>query len=267
VITELTDVHWEANGLLDIERNRRVFNDRFAEINSDIAIAPGLDRWAYWAGETMVLPVRVAAGGARIPAGATLAWSVEGAGLEGRVEVPAVAPLEVGACGGVEIVLPEAGAPAMLTVRLTLSGPDGAVLAANRVKVALHPQRDPEAMSRSVASDDKATEVRLAELGHRIVAAEDAEVFVTRRLDAPRVEAIRLGQHVLLLARAEQGRERLRQDPPPREPPNIASYDAMPGVPAQPYFTFPGFGLKERNRTIWRGDWIGNFSWLRRSGP
>jgi len=25
--------------------------------------------------------------------------------------------------------------------------------------------------------------------------------------------------------------------------------------------------LIERNGTVWRGDWIGNFSWLRRDGP
>jgi hypothetical protein len=32
------------------------------------------------------------------------------------------------------------------------------------------------------------------------------------------------------------------------------------------YFSFPGYNLVDRHKTIWRGDWVGNFSWLRRDG-
>jgi hypothetical protein len=51
VITEFTDVHWEANGLLDIKRNPKAFFHDFAAINADTVIVPQWDRLAYWAGE------------------------------------------------------------------------------------------------------------------------------------------------------------------------------------------------------------------------
>ena len=44
VITEFTDVHWESNGLLDMNRNPRSFHDRFSTINADVVIVPSLRR-------------------------------------------------------------------------------------------------------------------------------------------------------------------------------------------------------------------------------
>ena len=42
--------------------------------------------------------------------------------------------------------------------------------------------------------------------------------------------------------------------------------DTVPGLPAATHHRFPGLGFAERHGTLWRGDWIGNFSWLRREG-
>ncbi len=39
------------------------------------------------------------------------------------------------------------------------------------------------------------------------------------------------------------------------------------GTRSEPYFSFPGYALQNRHNTIWRGDWVGNFPWLRRDGP
>src|SRR5881227_37608 len=52
VITELTDAHWECNGLLDMRRHPRVFHEVFRTINADIVIVPRWTRLSYWAGET-----------------------------------------------------------------------------------------------------------------------------------------------------------------------------------------------------------------------
>ena len=93
VITEMTDVHWEANGLLDINRNPRAFHDRFAEVNNDLVIVPQIDRHALWSGDSVALKLKVATGGASIPAGATLTWSAEA--QTGRLDVPAAGGLAV----------------------------------------------------------------------------------------------------------------------------------------------------------------------------
>ena len=44
VITELTDAHWESNGLLDMRRHPRVFHERFRTINGDTVIVPCWER-------------------------------------------------------------------------------------------------------------------------------------------------------------------------------------------------------------------------------
>src|SRR5262249_11640950 len=39
-----------------------------------------------------------------------------------------------------------------------------------------------------------------------------------------------------------------------------------PGMPAAPHHFFPGLGLADRYGTMWRGDWISTFGWLRSAG-
>lgn len=215
VITELTDVHWEANGLLDIERNPRVFHERFPAINADIVIVPGLARWAFWTDETLELAPSITAGGRTVPAGARLEWRLGKA--SGAVAAPAVA---------------------------------------------LHPRLAPADVT--VASDDPELAERLAALGYAVAPEATARVFVTRRLDPARIDAIYAGQRVVQLAEAGTGR--LRDDEPPREPPALVVVDDRPGIPSTSYFTFPGYSVADRRTGIWRGDWIGNFSWVRRDG-
>lgn len=52
VITELSDIYWESNGLLDFERGTKVFHERFAYINALDVILPHLRRYAFWENET-----------------------------------------------------------------------------------------------------------------------------------------------------------------------------------------------------------------------
>ena len=48
VITELTDVYWESNGLLDFDRNPKAYHNRFASINALDMVVPQLRRYDYW---------------------------------------------------------------------------------------------------------------------------------------------------------------------------------------------------------------------------
>jgi hypothetical protein len=52
VITELTDVHWESNGLLDMCRNPKAYFDVIGQVNCPDAIVPtDWERIAFWEGE------------------------------------------------------------------------------------------------------------------------------------------------------------------------------------------------------------------------
>jgi hypothetical protein len=52
VITELSDIYWESNGLLDFARGEKVFHDTFGKVNAEDVIVPKLDRYTYWDDET-----------------------------------------------------------------------------------------------------------------------------------------------------------------------------------------------------------------------
>ena len=253
-------MHWEANGLLDIERNPRVFHHRFPAINADIVIVPGLARRAFWTNETLELAPSIAAGGRTVPAGARLEWRLGEA--SGAVAAPAVAPLEAAATPPLAIPLPALAEARKVTLELALVGADGARLAENSVTVALHPRLAPADLT--VGSDDPKLTERLTALGYAVAPEATAGVFVTRRLDPARIDAISAGQRVVQLA--EPGTGQLRDDEPPREPPALAVVDDRPGIPSTSYFTFPGYSVADRRTGIWRGDWIGNFSWVRRDG-
>lgn len=260
VITEFTDVHWEGNGLLDMNRNPRVFVPAMPKVNADVVISPGLSRHAARAGETVTFDVSVATGGVTLPPGCTLGWSF--GRNEDRVVLPAVGSMEVHktAFSGVT----DAGDPtALVKAAFSLTAPDGTVIAQNDETVSLYGARTPPRVA--VATDDQALAERLAALGFDVTDISAAQVFVTHQLDASRVEDIHAGARVLQLVDKEPGR--LRDDLAPRDGPmTMQIEDHIGGMQSGSYFTFPGYQLVNRHRSIWRGDWVGNFSWLRRDG-
>ncbi len=263
VITELTDVHWEGNGLLDLNRNPRVFHDRFAAVNADTVVVPKPVRRAFRSGEVATVAVAVAAGGRPVGDGAVLAWSL--GDRTGRLSVPPVPPVSVSPDMTVEIALPSVARSTMGALDLTLQDATGGTLARTTVDLAVHA---PAPRSYTVAARDPELGAYLGALGYRVVAAGDADVVVSRGLDAADVEAIRLGRRVLVLADGDAKRGTLRLDDVPREPPaTLRVVDARPGMPPPTHQYFPGLGLTDRTGTMWRGDWISSFGWVRRSGP
>ena len=263
VITEFTDVHWEANGLLDLARNPRVFHARFASINADVVLLPRFKRWAFWAGETVSVPVLLASGGAVVPEGATLAWSF--AGQTGHQTVAELGLGETAHVATLVLTIPEMPAATREVLSLTLQTASGTIVARNDEPLVLYPR--PAAPGLHIASPDPALRAYLAGLGFDVVAKGAADVVVTRDLDATDVETVRCGARVLVLADGHAARRAtLRADIAPREPPFMPAIDERPGIPAPAHHAFPGLGLVERHGTLWRGDWIGNFPWLRRDG-
>lgn len=260
VITEFTDVHWEGNGLLDMARNPRVFAPAMPKVNAEIVISPGLARHAARAGAAVTFDLTVSTGGASLPEGTALNWSF---GRDsGSVHLPATGTMSVAAA-------PVAGstdadsAAALVQAAFTLVAPDGTVLAQNDETVSIYARR--EAAPVRVGTDDEKLAERLAALGHIVTGAAEAQVFVTHTLDAARVEEIHAGARILQLIAKKPGR--LRDDLAPRDGPmTMQIEDHIGGMQSGSYFSFPGYQLVNRHRSIWRGDWVGNFSWLRRDG-
>lgn len=261
VITEFTDVHWESNGLLDMNRNPRSFHHSFATVNADAVIVPRIDRYSAFSGSTFRFGLSVAAGGVALPR-AELRWQMEG--VTGAVAVPACPALDVADAGTVSIPMPASGPNRMLTIRFDLVA-NGQTLARNSVEIALHRRPDFSRLP-TVGSRDPVVAAHLGALGLQVVAPESAAVTVARGLDAADIARMQGGAVYLLVADGSAG-PRLRTDLPRREQPYIPIVDDIPGLPLSQEAQMPNMVLHARHGTIWRGDWIAGFSWIRREGP
>jgi hypothetical protein len=57
VITELTDIYWEANGLMAFDRTPKAYHARFRDVNAPDVLIPLTARYAFWDDETVTLAV------------------------------------------------------------------------------------------------------------------------------------------------------------------------------------------------------------------
>ncbi|HEY4202210.1 MAG TPA: glycoside hydrolase family 2 TIM barrel-domain containing protein [Devosiaceae bacterium] len=262
VITEFTDVHWEANGLLDINRNPRAFHDRFHEVNADIVIVPRVDRYAGWAGETLTVDLGIATGGHSIPAGATLSWSGP---ISGSAKVPATQALALADLGKIELRLPKLAKAERISVRFRLEA-GGKVLSENTLELSVYPERQTTSLP-SISAEDTRLAGHLAALGYKVDTPARADLRIVNALAAADIEAMRAGARYLVLADGSAKTHRnLRTDIPEGEAPYrkmiVDSHNLPVGIDQQ----LPGIGLVTRDGTMWRGDWIANFSWIKREG-
>lgn len=262
VITELTDVHWESNGLLDMNRNKRVFHDRLAEVNADVVIVPKVARYAGTAGQDWTMNLAVASGGSTLPPG-VLRWSADE--MSGEIAFPGAAALTATDLGALTVCLPQTASNRMLTLSLTLTCGTQEV-ARNQVDLALYAPRQTVGLPR-IATQDAGLASRAQALGYAVVTQGLADVTLTHALDEGDVRAMQAGARYLVLADGTLKTEgNLRVEARGREQPFIPVVDDTPGTPIGAQFPLPNITLMARHGTMWRGDWIAGFSWVRRDG-
>lgn len=251
VITELTDVHWEANGLLDMRRRPKVFADKLAAVNADTVVIPVIDRTAYWSAEPVWLDVYVAHGAGPVLEGARVEWALTGSDRAGRVTVP---PMQAGQVKHLERIglhLPEVQSSERRRLNLVLRSGGGAVIAENHITIDILPGRGAEPhQGLALSTSDSSLWEYLSALGYRMTAdRQAAALVVARALDAQLTSYVRRGGRLLLLADSRGGIE-----------------PCLPGLHViEPCFPFAR--LEARQDTLWQGDWISTFTWLRRHGP
>ncbi|MEO5807876.1 sugar-binding domain-containing protein [Devosia sp.] len=263
VITEFTDVHWEANGLLDINRNPRVFHNQFASINTDIVIITKPAMWSAYAGDTLGIDLSVATGGLSIPTGAKLRWS--GSGLSGSADVAATGANGLATLGKLGFPMPSVKTNQMLRIAFVLEA-DGHQLASNVLDIALYARRAAVNLP-TVGSRDSSLIDFAKDLGYRVADVGNADVVLVRALNAADIEAMCGGANYLVLADGSVNTHRnLRADIPEGEKPYRDMVVDERNLPVGIDQQLPGIGLLPRDGSMWRGDWIANFSWLRRAG-
>jgi hypothetical protein len=232
VLTQLSDVQWEANGLFDMDRRPRAFLDELALVNGPAAVVLRPSRYACPPGAEVALTVDVVPPrSAGHPDGEwTVTVSAPGAPPQART-VPAGRRTTL----SLSVRLPDAVQVAAVRAELR-AGAD--LLARDSADVAVLSPSAPTA--ERVQTSDDALGDWLARLGVPVVrTAGDDVLLLTRCFDGDAQAHARRGGRVLLLAEDR---------------------DALGGAFAAPLLA----RLSPRNGD---GDWVPRFDWVRRSGP
>ncbi len=240
VITELNDVQWELNGLMDVQNHPRAFTERLAELQRPWLVIAQTARTAVRAGERFEVFVRLAVA-AELPDGAQLKWRF----ADQRSEIALGADATT-------IALSAGPADAIAIVPLELEARDGKgrVLSRNALELCVVPPLGGAAPS-LFAIDGAASNILVA-IGwlNHAATAEEADVLVATRLTTPVREALIAGRKVVLIANSTD-----------------ALIDPERKLPLNDRHNFPSMLLRERGGTPWDGQWMGAFTWRRMEGP
>ena len=240
VITELNDVQWESNGLMDVQNRPRAFAEHLANFQGPWLIIAQAPRTAVRAGERFDVSVRLA-GAAETPEGARLAWRfADESGEAALGPEPTTISLTAGAVDAIAIV------------PLELEARDGG---GRRCRAT----RWNSASSRRLAPRRRRCSRSTAPPRRR--SPRSAGRIAPRR-PRRRTSCLRRGSRLRFASRCIAGRKALL----------IAnSADALIDperqLPLNDRHNFPSMLLRERAGTPWDGQWMGAFAWRRTDGP
>ncbi|MFO7631559.1 MAG: glycoside hydrolase family 2 TIM barrel-domain containing protein, partial [Caldilinea sp.] len=231
IITEFTDVHWECNGLLTMQRAvKQGIDTLFTPLNQDNVVTVRPQRWSGQPGDMLTVDVRTfGVDGER--SDGVIAWRAGDA--YGQLDAPG---------GAISVPLP---APGMVVVEARWLAEDGAQIAGNTVELACVALSLP-AQALCVV-DDPALAAALRARGYNVSenlpAAVDPQVVLVAHRYTQRLEmAVQAGVGLLLLA-------------------------GEPGAGMDEAIHLPAGAVIPREGTPWQGDWATAFSWLKKQGP
>lgn len=236
VITEFTDLHWECNGLLDMARNPKRFYKDIADINADDVILPNWTRVAFYAGETIEVPLAVSQYSTRDLSGSRIEWSIAGTKLSGRIDGVSPTQADVIDAGVVSFTAPKVDKSRKLRLDFKLVT-GGKVTAKNHLDIYVFPRAaaKPTTKAKIYAPEHAAA---LRELGYAVVdAIGAADVVVAATLTEELRQYAMRGGKVLWLAEADGAQQTILHGT------NSAHVGPRAG-------------------NSWSGDWASNFNWL-----
>ncbi len=232
VITELTDVHWECNGLLDMRRNPKAYFDRFATINADDILIPLWERLAVESGEPCALSVLFSHYSMQDVDKAVLEWEVS-SNINGQLPVGRCVPFEVTDLGLVMFSAPDVQRPTKVRLALRLVSA-GEIIARTEQELLVFPDN----LDLPQVTGLYAPDLREFFAGKGFSTVDDlstAQIAIVSTLDDACREFILRGGKVLFLA---------------EQPDSLQA-------------ALPGLNLAARAGTPWQGDWASSFGWHR----
>lgn len=121
VITEFTDLNWEANGVLDIWRRPKSYAAELARLQQDDLVIARTDRRNLTVGDKGQAAVYFSHYSLDSLATPQVEWELEGTALKGTMALPSAAVGSVASVGKVEFVVPAVTAPSKQNLRVRLT--------------------------------------------------------------------------------------------------------------------------------------------------
>ena len=242
VLTELSDVHWEANGLYDMAGRPRSFTDRLAALNLSPALIAQVDRSAIWENDTARVELTVINDG-EPRAAARIDCRVQGETGRSRRTVDPLGRGEHRTLSPVTVSAACDGIPSLVNLECSLSS-EGEVVASTDRQVLIVPNIGPQHVgNQPLVVRDVALAERLEAMGYEVTdVSSNSRLRVLRRLDDDDHDFIRTGGKGLLIAE------------------NVDAFGSG-------FNEFPPIELKAWHEALFGGgEWVSAFSWLRRSG-
>jgi hypothetical protein len=226
VLTELTDIYWESNGVLDFNRGRKVFHDVFSTVNATDVVMAQPERYAFWDDETVTAQLHGSHYSAQSWAGSQLRWGIGEA--QGSAEVPDTSRGSLVDLGSQQWALEPVEQPAQVQAWLSIER-DGETLARNTLDLVVLPAsaRTPD-YTQSLGVTPGPLAGTLERLGYATTDWKDAPLVLADKVGADLLAWVRDGGSLLYLSTG-------------------------PG---------PFFWHQSRGGT-YGGGWINNYSWLR----
>jgi hypothetical protein len=227
VVTEWTDIEWEFNGIIDYLRERKVFHDRFAAVNSALCVTAEPESHVGWTDEPFTFDLSVVndtgTGGA-----ATVEWTVrdDDTVVDSGVEETTLASFGTTDVGRASFVPAAPDGPRCLTVEVTVDSDIGE--ATNSEHVVVVPRRLPARQDVRLFVGDDVVAERLRGARYTVVDdIDDADVAVVTHVGDHVGEFIERGGSALMLPAADEFQPRTNlfsyHELPPGENWNLAS--------------------------------------------
>jgi hypothetical protein len=250
VITEFTDINWEANGLMSMWREPKAYAAELAKIQRPDLVIARADKKNYTSGEPIQIDVVLSHYSQRDLRGAKVVWRDEaGKSLATQVFDREVVPASVTAIAHRTLPAPRVTRPQSQRIRLQVVDNAGSLIAENGVEVFIYPKPKPALQTALSFPDSKETSglpsVKLAAAGYTVLdpaidlAPLNRPTLVIARTLDDRVERhLRKGGRALILADTKE---------------------ALP--------TSAALKVTPRAGSDLDGNWVTNFNWVRPDPP
>jgi hypothetical protein len=243
IITEFTDVYWEANGLLDMARNPKAFYDVIGNVNSADALVLDWERIVYWEGERCEARLAFSHfSGLALPH-SRIEWHLDlWPEINGTFEPVNVPTGQVSPIGTIVYTLPEVSESVRVRLEYRLLDEAGTVITANHHELYVFPRR--YAMPVQGANGpllvyaQNGLANQLSAIGYSITDDLDqADVAIVETMTDPLRRHMLAGGKIVWLANGSESKQ-----------------------------TYLGsLGIAQRHGRSWQGDWASSMSWIKQT--